>query len=387
MAQLGDTVTAIELATMLNVDCKASAICKAERINPWSEIKPINHTKNGPLDREKDEFRGMTTDHAQGIYYGLKAGVQNVTAANIHAADWSYVSRPTGTLSSPYRFSDFWGYEKDNRNPTLYGSGLSDGQEPIWTTNVNITTMLIRNDVAGVVDIAKAIGNGMDYTKLYLCVLVGNKARAMVNKMTNTVTPIVHNNVEYNTFCMPDMTDIINTNDLPMEAKVSVFLVSSNDIATFRDSWVDLTTAIALSLKPVTLPKQVNLSMTFRAAGKIFITSFGLEVVVIKGAQSVVASFTNGPDWDEADAYRVLYNITSPSGAVGSASYSVEKADFAGTIPTSQSAFLADVMTQAGFVQGSSAENYTIQADFQVRESANGSWKTTGYMQSITVSW
>lgn len=385
MAQLGDTVTAIELATMLNVDSKASAICKAASINPFSERKPINHTKNGPLSDA--EMRGMSTDHAQGIYYGLKAGVQNLTAANIHAADWSYVSRPTGTLSSPYRFSDFWRYEKDNRNPTLYGSGLADGQEPIWSNNTNITTMLIKNDVAGVVDVAKAIGNGMDYTKLYLCVLVGNMARAMLNKTTGAVTPIVYNGIEYNTFCFPDMTDIINTNDLPKTAKVSVFLVGSDGIATFRDSWVDLTTAINIGTKPVTLPKQVNLSMTFRAAGKIYITSFGLEVVVIKGAQSVVASFTNGPDWDEADAYRVLYNITSPSGAIGSASYGVEKTDFAGTIPTSQSAFLADVMTQAGFVQGSSAENYTIQADFQVRESANGSWKTTGYMQSITVSW
>lgn len=385
MAQLGDTVSAIELAGMFDVDCKASAICKAERINQFSERKPINHTKNGPL--RDDEMRGMSTDWAQGIYYGLKAGVQNVTAANIHAADWSYVSRPTGTLSSPYRFSDFWRYEKDNKNPTLYGSGLTDGQEPIWTNNVNITTILIRNNVAGVVDVAKAIGNGMDYTKLYLCVLVGNKARAMVNKMTNTVTPIVYNDVEYNTFCFPDMTDIINTNDLPMEAKVSVFLVSSNDIATFRDSWVDLTTAIALTPKPVTLPKQVNLSMTFRAAGKIYITAFGLELVVEKGAQSVIASFTNGPDWSEADAYRILYNITSPSGAVGSASYSVEKVDFAGTIPASHSAFLSDVMAQAGFVKDSSAKNYTIQGDFQVKATLGSSWQTTGYMKSITVSW
>lgn len=387
MAQLGDTVSAIELATMLNVDCKASAICKASSINPWSEIKPINHTKNGPLDREQNEFRGMSTDWAQGIYYGLKSGVQNVTAANIHAADWSYVSRPTGTLSSPYRFSDFWGYEKDNRNPTLYGSGLADGQEPIWTNNVNITTMLIRNNVTGVVDVAKAIGNSMDYTKLYLCVLVNNKARAMLNKITNTVTPIVHNDVEYNTFCFPDMTDIINTNDLPMEAKVSVFLVGSDGIATFRDAWVDLTTAINIGTKPVTLPKQVNLSMTFRAAGKIYITAFGIELVVEKGAQSVVASFTNGPDWTEAEAYRILYNITSPSGAVGSASYSVEKTDFVGTIPASHSAFLADVMAQAGFVQDSSAKNYTIQGDFQVRATSGSSWQTTGYIESITVSW
>lgn len=387
MAQLGDTVTATELAAMLNVNKKASAVCKANSINQWSKIKPINYSKTEPLDRVKNEFRGMSTDHAKGIYYGLKAGVQNLTAANIHAADWSYVGRPTGTLSSPYRFSDFWGYEKDNRNPSLYGSGLADGQEPIWSNNTNITTMLVKNNVAGVVDIAEAIGNGMDYTKLYLCVLVGNKARAMLNKTTGTVTPIIYNNVEYNTFCFPDMTNIINTNDLPMTAKVSVFLVGSDGIATFRDNWVDLTTAINIGTKPVTLPKQVNLSITFRAAGKIYTTAFNIELVVIKDTQSVVASFTNGPDWDEANAYRVLYNIISPNGAIGSASYNIEKYDFTGTAPTSHNAFLNDMMTQAGFVKGITASNYTIQADFQVKTSSSSSWQTTGYIKSIIVNW
>jgi hypothetical protein len=183
------------------------------------------------------------------------------------------------------------------------------------------------------------------------------------------------------------MSGIINTNNLPMDAKVSVFLVGSDGIATFRDSWVDLTTAVNTGTKPVTLPFQVNLSMTFRAAGKIYITAFSIEVVVIKGTQSIVASFTNGPDWNEAYAYRVLYNITSPSGAVSSASYGVEKADFEGTIPTSHSAFVSDIMAQAGFMQDLSAKNYIIQGDFQVKATSSSSWQTTGYIESITVSW
>lgn len=387
MAQLGNSVSAASLATMLNVEKKASAICKASSINQWSKIKPINYSKTGPLDRAKNEFRGISTDHAKGIYYGLKAGVQNLTAANIHAADWSYVGRPTGTLSSPYRFSDFWGYEKDEKYPTLSGSGLYNGQEAIYSNNTNITTTLTRSNLTSIVDVAEAIGNSMDYTKLYLCVLVGNKARAMLNKTTGTVTPIVYNNVEYNTFCFPDMTNIINTNDLPMTAKVSVFLVGSDGIATFRDGWVDLTTAINIGTKPVTLPKQVNLSITFRAPGKIYITAFSIEEVVYRDTQSIVASFTNGPDWDEANAYRILYNITSSNGAMGSASYSIDKYDFTGTITTSHSAFLIDMMSQAGFVKGASTSNYTIRADFQVKAASDSNWQTTGYMKSITVSW
>jgi hypothetical protein len=399
MATFGTSITIAQLASFFNVGQSTDEIFSENvlnknnpRFNQWSKHKPIHYSQTQPLwnqtINDDSKFRGMSTDHANGIYYGLRAGVQNVTAANIHAADWSYVGRPQGSIpNSPYRVDDFWGYEKDEKYPTLSGSGLSNGQEAIYTNNTNITTTLMRSNLTSIVDVAEAIGNSMDYTKLYLCVLVGNKARAMLNKDTGTVTPVVYNGVEYRDFCFPDMSGIINTNALPMTAQVSVFLVGSDGIATFRDAWVDLTTAINIGPKPVTLPKQVNLSMTFRAAGKIYITAFGLELVVEKGAQSVVASFTNGPDWTEAEAYRILYNITSPSGAVGSASYSVEKADFVGTIPASHSAFLADVMAQAGFVQDSSAKNYTIQGDFQVKATSGSSWQTTGYIESITVSW
>jgi hypothetical protein len=36
---------------------------------------------------EEYQFKGMTTEFDKGIIYGLKAGVDNASAANIHAAD------------------------------------------------------------------------------------------------------------------------------------------------------------------------------------------------------------------------------------------------------------------------------------------------------------
>lgn len=381
MAQLGNSVSATELATMLYVDPKASAICKADRINQWSKIKPINFSKTEPLDRVNNEFRGMSTDWANGIYYGLKAGVASVTANNIHAADWSYVGRPTGTLSSPYRFSDFWGYEKDAKYPTLSGSGLTNGQEAIYTNNTNITTTLTRSNLTSIVDVAEAIGNSMDYTKLYLCVLVGNKARAMLNKDTGTVTPIIYNNVEYKTFCFPDMSEIINTNNLPMDAKVSVFLVGSDGIATFRDSWVDLTTAVNTGTKPVTLPFQVNLSMTFKAAGRIYITSLSLSLRDYRGMQYLTTTFIKGQDWNLATSYRVVYNVTEVNGNMSSMSVAVDKSSRDSYIEPS----ISEIMMGAGFVQDLTARTYNIQADFQVNEGSG--FKTTGYIESITVSW
>lgn len=396
MAQLGTIATVEELAAMFGVQQTTDAIFSESvlndnnpNFNKWSKHKPIHHSQSSPLwDRQNNDdskFRGMSTDHAQGIYYGLKAGVANPTAANIHAANWAYVGRPQGGTSSWHRIDDFWGYEKDAKYPTLSGSGLANGQEAIYTNNTNITTTLTRSSLTSIVDVAEVFGGQLDYTKLYLVVLVGNYARAMICADTGTISPINSNGQENKTFHFPDMSGIINTNNLPMTVTVSVFLVDNNAIGTFRNSWVDMTTAVNLGNKPITLPFQVGLSMTFKSAGKIYITAFGIELVTDKGTQSIVASFTNGPDWDEADAYRVLYNITSPSGARSSASYSIDKYDFIGAATTSQISFLDDVMKQAGFVKGSSTANYTIQGDFQVDEGSG--FKTTGYMKTITVNW
>lgn len=378
MAQLGYNVTIAQLASMLGTSQNPQLICTSGNINQWSKRKPIHYSQTQPLSDA--QFRGMSTDHANGIYYGLKAGVQNVTAANIHAADWSYVSRPQGGIpNSPYRVDDFWGYEMNEKYPTLSGSGLSNGQEAIYSNNTNITTTLMRSTLSSIVDVAEAIGNSMDYTKLYLCVLVGNKARAMLNRDTGTVTPIIYNGVEYRTFCFPDMSGIINASALPMTAQVSIFLVGSDGIATFRDSWVDLSTAINLGTKPVTLPFQVNLSMTFKAAGRIYITSLSLSLRDYRGTQYLTTSFTKGQDWDVATSYRVLYNVTAADGSRGSTAVSVDKS--ASYIEPS----VGEVIIGAGFVQDLTARTYTIQADFQVNEGSG--FKTTGYMQSITVTW
>ena len=390
MATFGTYITPAQLASFFNVGQSIGEIFSENvlnknnpRFNQWSKHKPIHYSQTKPLwdqtINDDSKFRGMSTDHANGIYYGLKAGVQNVTAANIHAADWSYVSRPQGGIpNSPYRVDDFWGYEKDEKYPTLSGSGLSNGQEAIYTNNTNITTTLMRSNLTSIVDVAEVIGNGMDYTKLYLCVLVGNKARAMLNKETGTVTPVVYNGVEYRDFCFPDMSGIINTNALPMTAKVSVFLVGSDGIATFRDNWVDLTTAINIGTKPVTLPFQVNLSMTFKGAGKIYITYFNIEETTDnRGNKVIYASFTKGSNWEEASSYRILYTITPIGSQAGSAEVIISKSD------TSNSTSLSGLMSLANFWPSLTPITYSLQGDFQYNDGSG--WKTTGYMKTITV--
>ena len=384
MAQLGNGVTIAELAAMLNTAQEVQAICTSPLINKWSKRKPVHHSQSSPLSDE--QMRGMSTEHSQGIYYGLKAGVDTPTAANIHAADWSYVGGPQGGTSSWYRVDDFWGYEKDAQYPTLSGSGLADGQEAIYTNNTNIATTLLRSSLTSIVDIAEVFGGNLDYARLYLVVLVGNYARAMICADTGTISPIVSNGIDNKTFHFPDMTPIINTNSLPMTAKVSVFLVDNTAIGTFRDAWVDMTLAVNIGNKPITLPHQVGLNITFKGAGKIYITALSLAIEESRGTKFLATYFTAGPDWDEAAEYRVLYNVTAASGGTGSYAEAVEKYDFTGAIPTSAAPMLDSVMSGAGFVKGAAA-NYTIKADFQVKAMSTSSWTTTGHIKTISISW
>ena len=384
MAQLGNAVTIAELASMLNTTQDVQAICTSANINKWSKHKPIHYSQTAPLwdqvYNDDSKFRGMSTEHSQGIYYGLKAGVDNPTAANIHAADWSYVGRPQGGIPhSPYRVDDFWGYEKDERYPTLSGSGLSEGQEAIYTNNTNITTILTRSSLTSIVDVAEVFGGQLDYSRLYLVVLVGNYARAMVCADTGTISAINSNGQENRTFHFPDMSGIINTNYLPMEAKVSVFLVDNYAIDTFRNSWVDMTTAINLGNKPITLPFQVGLTMKFKAPGRIYITGLSLSTRDYRGALYLTTSYTKGQDWELASSYRVVYNVTKTGGGAAAYAVAVDKSS------TYIEPSVNEVIMGAGFVKDLTTANYSIQADFQVDEGSG--YKTTGYMQTISVTW
>lgn len=387
MTQLGNKVTIEELADLLMEPQDSKAICTSKKINPWSERKPIRFSKTSPL--EVAEFRGMTTDIADGICYGLKCGVKHANADALHAADWSYIGRPQGGIpSSPYRIDDFWGYEKDLRYPTLSGSGLVDGLEVIYTNNESIGTRLQWNlNVPGIVDVAKAYSGGnVDYSNMYLCCLVGNHARAMINQDAvagGGVYPMLYNDIECASFTFPNLEGIFNSNYLPEERNVTLFIVNGNDIAQFRDAWVDMTTAIALTYEPITLPFQVNVRIKFKNGGRIYITALSLSIREYRGAEYITTAYVKGPDWDDAYEYRVLYNVASSGGALGSYDVAVEKDGMESYVEPS----VDEILIGAGFRKDITTYNYTVQADFQVRPMSDDSWTTTGYIKTISVIW
>ncbi len=109
-------------------------------INKWSVIKPIRF--DTPFGLSPSQFVGSSTDHANGIYYGLRCGLHNGSGdgtqdgsrgwAGLHRCDWAYMQVVPGVHYS--RLSDFDGYD-DNAvpNPTgnVAGVGTDDKMEAV----------------------------------------------------------------------------------------------------------------------------------------------------------------------------------------------------------------------------------------------------------------
>lgn len=216
----------------------ASAFQEAAIINKWSKKKPIRYAKDTALT--ETEMKGNPSDILNGIYYGLKAATVH-SFEGLHDTQYQYIGRPTGGQNEPYRLSDFRGYAKDAK-PTLIGY-IPDWVyynvekacviEIVYDYNHTNTTGVDINDFLPS-NVAEDIG---DY---YPCILIGNYAKALYNKQTDTQTTLRHNEAWSNQF----YADINNFEEFQKEGieKASVFLlrkIFQEGLFDFRD-WIDV---------------------------------------------------------------------------------------------------------------------------------------------------
>lgn len=81
-------------------------LCTSNAINKWAKNKPVSRTKLTPLTDEERKGTGSS-----GEYYGLQCTLTHITISpELHNVGFEYI-RPTGGISSPYRLSDFDGYD------------------------------------------------------------------------------------------------------------------------------------------------------------------------------------------------------------------------------------------------------------------------------------
>lgn len=352
-------------------------LAHSTKIKKWNIHKPVNRSLYQKLTDA--DFKGDSTDIANGIIYGLQAGISRTSPASLHNADWAYVGRPNGI----YRNGDFDGYDHSIEAPTLSGVGLYSGQRIDYTTAQAVELVWAAKE--GAIDLAEvfaAYQGSANYSNMYLCVLVGTYARCCNNVTAGGVYPIVYNGVQCTKFSIPAVSSFLGYDN---QRQVTLFFASATDVNTLvpqlKTNWVDLSTAPAFNQPLVSVPNQVNMTINFVRNVMEYISAFSLSVVSSGRGEAISVNLVKGGSWNSAYAYRIKWSATDADG---------------NNIPTS---FTSAVDKGVGnpfdgppvfAIIGTSAlagYRYNITGTMQVQKTSGGAWEDTTFSSTINIKY
>lgn len=352
-------------------------LAHSTKIKKWNIHKPVNRSLYQKLTDA--DFRGDSTDIANGIIYGLQAGISRTSPASLHNADWAYVGRPNGI----YRNGDFDGYDHSIEAPTLSGAGLYSGQRIDYTTAQAVELYWATKE--GAIDLAEvfaAYQGSANYSNMYLCVLVGTYARCCTNVTAGGVYPIVYNGVQCTKFSIPAVSSFLSYDNT---RQVTLFFASATDVNTLvpnlKTSWVNLSTAPAFNQPLISVPNQVNMTINFVRNVMEYISAFSLSVVSSGRGEAISVNLVKGGSWNSAYAYRIKWSATDADG---------------NNIPTS---FTSAVDKGVGnpfdgppvfAIIGASAlagYRYNITGTMQVQKTSGGAWEDTTFSSTINIKY
>ena len=350
-------------------------LCGSSKIKKWNIHKPVNKSIYGKLSEA--DFRGESTDIANGIIYGLRAGIARTNPAGLHSADWAYVGRPT-TIN---RLGDFDGYDHSIEAPNLSGTGLYNDQRVDYASAFNV--QLVWGSKEGAINLAQVFSTQADYSKMYLCALVGTYGRCCINNDIGGVYPIIYNSVQGQSFSIPAVSPIVSY-DNPRQ--VTLFFASSTDVDTLvpamKTSWVDFSTAPAFNEQLISVPNQVNITINFVRNVIEYISAFSLSVLIDdRGSETILVNLVKGSSWNSAYAYRIKWSATDEGG---------------NNIPTS---FTSAVDKSVGNPFGGPAvfeiiginampgSRYNITGTMQYQTTSGGSWTDTKFSSTINIKY
>lgn len=201
-------------------------------LNIWSKNKPINYPSDTELTTAQRE--GSDADKIAGYFWGVKVFNDGLSFSSLPTFTFDY-KRPLGGSSSPYRLSDFIGYDHQ-AIPTL--SGIMDS---IAYRDVrNDFTVSISIDQSGRnttgIDIVQLMSEkNVNLTNCYLFLAVGSYMAALKNRSTYDsitgnyeVTPIYYQNA-WQTFFIADFNALYEEDSaaLPLgDQQMTLFLVN-----------------------------------------------------------------------------------------------------------------------------------------------------------------
>lgn len=320
-----------DIADALGVDSlDLGTLCTSEKVNKFSKHKPIRFNKWGILSDA--EFKGMSTDAAENIYYGIK--IKGPTSAElgpslveIHDTTFEYI-RPEGGSDSPFRMLDFDGYKHNavaNPGASFQISSREDGilkayyndEDHQYGSLYGISVQYLDTNEYGV-DFIQMFSDGSEslentLKRAYPCILVTDSSgksyfTALDYPSDNGVPearPLYYNGVfQQNTNWSVRMgkprlqTATSQATSKPWNSaqtgmKATLFLVKSADIygpyldiaktQNFSENWVPLVDRFLIAGKPIVLPADVlgaTLELSKYGAARVYFEPTGIRASI-----------------------------------------------------------------------------------------------------------
>lgn len=385
MATFGTSVTIAQLASFFQVGQSTDEIFSdsvlSNKVNKWSIHKPIDYPQNAPLSHA--QFKGTKEQNGDGIIYGLRAGAALQRPEELHSANWEYVGKPKGIIgTSPRRVDDFWGYEYEYDGPTLKGYGLVDGERIRYDTDNKVVNLIWRRDLTTVVDLAEVISayqGSADYSKIYLCVMVGSYIRCCINNTAGGIYPILHNNTYCTSFTIPAVSPVYGYNEDTLRP-VTLFFANETALTltpAMKTEWVN-PFGLNFSHPLISCPEQVNKQIYFVRQTMQYIAAFSIS----ESRGSISMSIEKGSNWDNASAYRVAWSIKDTSGT----NYPLRDRQYTAidkALEFVPFTLVSDLMADASILAGNKQYNITAQMQYQT----GGVWQASEFSSTVTVTY
>lgn len=188
-----------------NTGYEVTDACTSDRINPASKHKPIRRDTYKELTKE--ERRTIPADMVQGIYYGVKIGLQGHTLSDLHDSKCEYIRVRENEDWS--RITDFVGYDHNAKyNPQ---GELPDSVYTDIDSGFTVNVLYDNNNTTGV-DVREVMG--VELSAMYPCIMISDISRGenWVRALANTdksglqgyvFTPIEYEGATYLNFTAP----------------------------------------------------------------------------------------------------------------------------------------------------------------------------------------
>lgn len=354
-------------------------LCGSSKIKKWNIHKPVNKSIYGKLSEA--DFRGESTDIANGIIYGLRAGIARTNPAGLHSANWDYVGRPT-TIN---RLGDFDGYDHSIEAPNLSGTGLYNDQRVNYASSFKV--QLVWGSKEGAINLAQVFSAQADYSKMYLCALVGTYGRCCVNNDIGGVYPIIYNNVQGQSFSIPAVSPIVGYDN---SRQVTLFFASQTDVdnlvPAMKSSWVDFSTAPAFNQPLISVPNQVNMTINFVRNVVIYVDAFSLSVDTSQKQEKIYININKGESWNSAYAYRVKWSATYTNGDIIATNHTtaIDKNIGSGNDVVSFEGPAVGEILQFSVLPGN---RYNITGTMQYQTVSGGAWNNTTFSSTVNIAY